>query len=354
MLSALEEIAGQLTRLIEEDPFPRQIQPDYLREAVLAYPLLGGKRLRPALTLWSCGLVGGNPDRAWQAALAIELYHNWTLIHDDIIDNDSLRRSSPTCHVFISEEATKRFGNDRGESNARFGRNMAILAGDILHGWSMQALGQLHHRGGSHELASVLMQRMAGWVTPRLISGESLDIEFERRSDLSSEEVEHMLTLKTGILLQFAAEAGAMVGLNVANPTHPTVTRLGELARTAGLAFQLQDDILGVFGEDKTLGKPVGSDLREGKRTLLIVHALEKASDADKKWLTDILGTPDMSLEQVERARQIILDSGALGAVQCRAAELLSAVSRILSEFSPCHYRDLLEQWVDFLLERRY
>ena len=128
MKSQLEKelalVRGLVEEFLEDDPFPETVRPPALREAVRLYPLRGGKRLRPALTLWSCGAVGGDPVRALNAAAAVEIYHNWTLVHDDIIDCDELRRGKPTCHVELRARGTARFGLD-AERSAKFGTDFA-------------------------------------------------------------------------------------------------------------------------------------------------------------------------------------------------------------------------------------
>ena len=100
----LAAVASVIDELLENDDYPNIVQPEYLREAVRAYPCQGGKRLRPALLIWSCGLFGGNVEQAYNAAAAVEIYHNWTLVHDDIIDNDKVRRGAPTSHCFLRDE----------------------------------------------------------------------------------------------------------------------------------------------------------------------------------------------------------------------------------------------------------
>jgi len=135
----LAAVASVIDELLENDDYPNIVQPEYLREAVRAYPCQGGKRLRPALLIWSCGLFGGNVEQAYNAAAAVEIYHNWTLVHDDIIDNDKVRRGAPTSHCFLRDEGAGRFGLKRDEAE-KFGRDFAILAGDIQQGWAVNML----------------------------------------------------------------------------------------------------------------------------------------------------------------------------------------------------------------------
>ena len=131
--------AERVSKIIGEDDFPGGIKPKFLRAAVLDYPLRGGKHLRSALLSWSCGLFGGDIESARFAAAAVEIYHNWTLVHDDIIDNDILRRNKPSTHVDLANFATAQYDSLKNESE-KFGRDFAILTGDIQQGWAANML----------------------------------------------------------------------------------------------------------------------------------------------------------------------------------------------------------------------
>ena len=353
MLDELAEVSAGIDRLLAQADLPERITPLYLRDGVTAYPLRGGKRLRPALCLWACGLTGGSPDQAWHTALAVELYHNWTLIHDDIIDADDTRRGQPTCHRLLAPHAASA-GVASPEGQAVFGRNMAILAGDILHGWSMHALTQAREDGVPPATVAALVARLAGTVTPLLIGGEALDVEFATRPGVTAEEVERMLCLKTGVLLEFAAQAGALIGTGGSDLDSPTVRRAGDFAAKAGIAFQLQDDILGVFGDEKRLGKPVGADLREGKRTVLLLNALRLADAAGRAEILRWAGNPSIGAREVGRLRAILSECGALDATRGRAKALHGEARSTLNLFPPSHFRDLLGEWLDFLCGRDY
>ncbi len=352
MLKELKRVGERLDVLLATEKLPAQICPEYLMQGVTSYPKRGGKRLRPALTFWFCGLVGGNPDRAARTALGIELYHNWTLIHDDIIDDDDLRRGQPTCHIQM-QDAGQRLGLKNGEDRV-FGRNMAILAGDILHGWAINLISRAYQDGVPLNVVNSLMRRLTGWVTPELIGGEALDVEFETRHEMNADEIENMLLMKTGVLLQFAAEAGVMIGRNVDDIGDPMVKNAAVFAARAGMAFQLQDDILGTFGDEDQLGKPVCSDLREGKHTLLLATARKLCTPAHLQELTGLVGNATLTDTDAERCRTIMIDCGALASVQQRAAGLVREAHEVLDKFPDNQYRGLLRQWVDFLVSRNH
>ena len=176
MKSQLEKelalVRGLVEEFLEDDPFPETVRPPALREAVRLYPLRGGKRLRPALTLWSCGAVGGDPVRALNAAAAVEIYHNWTLVHDDIIDCDELRRGKPTCHVELRKAGTEQFQLNADRAR-KYGEDFAILAGDLQQSWAMDVLIRSTDRGVSPETALSMARRMESFLGRELISGEA-------------------------------------------------------------------------------------------------------------------------------------------------------------------------------------
>lgn len=350
-VNALQDVSARMQTLLQEEKLPSVVRPDYLAAAVTAYPERGGKRLRPALTMWFCGAAGGEPGQAVHVGLAVELYHNWTLIHDDIIDDDSLRRGGETCHVMLADADLARSIRNP-EVRRRFGRDMAILAGDILHAWSINLVGRAVADGVAPEVVTALLGRLTGWVTPELISGEALDVEYAYRTDLGVEEVETMLLMKTGILLQFAAEAGVMIARQSAALDHPMVRQASTFAARAGLAFQLQDDVLGIFGDQERLGKPVCSDLIEGKRTVLLLKALEAANATQKKRLGQLLNQTELTPADVADARDILQKTGARDWTRKRAAELVEDARSALQAFDDNRYKNLLLDWLDFVINR--
>lgn len=351
MRDELRAVRQLVDAVLEADRFPACIQPDFLREAVLAYPQRPGKSLRPALLIWCCELVEGNRRLCPNAAAAVELYHNWTLIHDDIIDRDDTRRGGPACHRLVEQTCGLSFADSA--TAAEFARNQAMLAGDILHGWSMNLLVRTTEDGLAADVAAALVAHMSGLVTPLLVSGEALDVQFEQSRDVSPERVLAMLRLKTAILLRFAAEAGTVIGLGIANFANETVQNAGHFAEAAGLAFQLQDDILGLFGDEDRLKKPVASDVRAGKPTLLYLDALARASTDDAQVLHAALGKPDLGGTEVGAIRTIVRDCGALDHVKALAAEHISRARETLHSFPHSTARDRLEAWTSRLVERQ-
>jgi geranylgeranyl diphosphate synthase type I len=350
MKDALKQLSAEINSLIAGDSFPEQIQPPFLRDAVRDYPMRGGKRLRPAIAVWSCGLFGGDVRRAYPAAAAIEIFHNWTLVHDDIIDDDDVRRGRPTTHCSLAAHAEKNHNCD----SAGFGRNFAILAGDLQQAWAADMLLKSVDRGVSPELTLALARRLYEQAAREVISGEALDVEQSVRElkTISSAEVERMLCLKTSSLLNFAAKAGAAIALDDPDFARPEIAAIGEFAAHAGIAFQLRDDWLGIFGDFETFGKGIGSDLSARKATVLLLKTLELLPEKQAEELYQMLGREHYTGEELEKVRSFMRDSGAERFVVERAARLTADAREILANCPDNSFRVLLDQLLAFLVER--
>ena len=345
----LASVAADVQAILTDDKLVAGL-PDFLSMGVQAYPERGGKALRPALTHWSCGLFGGDPRSVRRIAAAIELFHTWTLVHDDIIDQDDTRRGQPSVHALVDAWSCELRKPIAPERAAHFGASMAILAGDIQQAWSSALVLEAIGDGVSPEVAVAIVQRLHRVVTPGLIAGEAWDVEFELRPPeaVSAEEIHSMMAAKTGLLLRFAAEAGAMAALNCADSADPRIVRLADAVADAGLAFQLHDDLLGMFADEKALGKPIGSDLRQGKRTLLFAHALE-TSDT----LLSYIGRDVSDAEFAEVCCEL-RNCGAVDAIETEAAALLASAESALAEMPANDYRELLREWIRYVGARRH
>jgi len=214
--------------------------------APMAYLLaLPGKRIRPTLTLMACELFGADPRNALDQALAIELFHNFTLMHDDIMDAASLRRGRPTVH-------------------AQWNVNTAILSGDAMLVMAYSVLGSDPY------ILSVFNQHAL-----EVCAGQQLDMEFEQRAEVGLAEYREMIRLKTAVLLSAALRIGAIK----AGATEADQQRIAAFGEGMGLAFQLRDDLLDAFGDPAVTGKEQGGDLRNGKKTWLLIRGLEVERD---------------------------------------------------------------------------
>ena len=348
MHAQLEAIRAEIKELLRHDPFRQLLAPEYLRRAVFAYPDRGGKMLRPALLLGSCGVFKQNTRPALPVAAAVEIFHIWTLVHDDIIDDDDCRRGGPSVHCLVRDLLQ----DPGGPVAARFGVNLAILAGDVQQAWSNRLI--LNATEVPAEIRLSLLERLNGLVNPLLISGEAMDVEFELRpfAAISPGEMETMLRRKTAVLLRFAAESGAMIGLNTGDCEEPRVKLLGDFAEAAGLAFQLRDDVLGMFGDEAELGKPVGSDLRQGKRNYLFTVARKRLSGKELAVFEETHGNPQLTGEQCRAVAEMLRDCGALAATEAKAAEYLETALARLAELPANDYTGLVRDWAMFVCHR--
>lgn len=354
MLEELCVIREKIDNIIKNDDFPTTVRPDFLREAVLDYPCRGGKRLRPALLIWSCGLLGGNTEKALLPAAAVEIYHNWTLVHDDIIDNDDFRRGVPTTHKLLESKALSLFGR-AGEDFRKFGSDFAILAGDIMQGWAINMLLKSEQESVPANVVLSLAREMQTLVNRELISGEALDVEFSYKTidSISSSDVLEMIRLKTGVLLSFCAGAGAAIALETPDMNNEKIKSLSNFASLAGIAFQLRDDWLGVFGDEEKFGKPAGSDLREKKPTLLLMKALENLSATERTELIECIGPENFSPSVLEKARKLIISSGASEIVEKMASAYTEDAAKILSQFPDNKYRGYLFDFLNYMTGRK-
>lgn len=352
-LSARERL---VTDYFRQPRFREWFKPLDLREAVFAYLDRGAKRLRPAVLLWACGAVGGDENAALPAAAGVELFHTWTLVHDDLIDNDDLRRGGPTVHKLAEQFATANLGYDAQRAK-EYGRDIAVLTGDSQHGWTISLFCECaRDRGIDPKVVLDIIYHLESYVVNTLIEGETLDVQYSRTpiEALTRDDIVFMLWMKTGVLYEFAARAGAMIGLNNSDENHPYVLALSRFASQCGTAFQLQDDILGLMGKEAQLGKPIGSDVREGKKTTIVFFALQSASPEQRKFLLSVLGNRDASDEDVQKATEMMVS---LGAVQQTADLALEHIHRALPELDALPdtpYRSLLTSWAHLMIEREF
>jgi len=256
----------QLVQLFEERfikslPFPAQ--PHSLYEPCEYLLKLGGKRIRPVLCLMGNELFGEINEDAWHAAAAVELFHNFTLIHDDIMDKAPLRRGHPTLH-------------------AKYGLTAGILCGDIMSIYAYDHLANI-----KHHLPQVL--QLFNKTGIEVCEGQQWDMDFESRNDVRIDEYMHMITLKTSVLLACSLKMGALLG----GATEGNANKLYAFGKNLGIAFQLQDDYLDAYGETEKLGKQNGGDIKANKKTYLFLKALENANEKQKKEIEALLHKDD-------------------------------------------------------------
>ncbi|MFV1981799.1 MAG: polyprenyl synthetase family protein [Rhodothermia bacterium] len=254
-----------------------------LYEAVTYVMESGGKRLRPLLVLTAAEAFGAERHAAMPAALAVEVFHNFTLVHDDIMDQSESRRGRQTVHV-------------------RWNVPIGILAGDFLLAMSFDLLTRL-----DESVMAVALARFDRMVV-RLCEGQSLDTEFESRQTVSSEEYLDMVSRKTGALLEVSLALGGLV----AGVSEPDLSLMEVVGRHAGCAFQIQDDLLDLTADPEDWGKPLGGDLVSGKKSYLTVKALERERRTGKSWFSARLLAGGVSSAEVPEARVRLEEMGVL------------------------------------------
>jgi len=306
----------------------------------------GGKRLRPALVYYTYRACGGTADgEVLPLSLATELLHTYLLLHDDIMDHAEVRRGLTTAHALFRDahRAHGLYGDP-----ADFGRSVAILLGDLAQSWAVElATGVAAGGDGSRELA-----RCFAAMCQEVIGGQYLELLVAQRRAASEEELLRILRLKSG---RYTAERPIQLGALLAGAPPEVLAGLSLYGTAVGEAFQLQDDLLGMFGDPHTVGKPVDADLKEGKFTFLIHHALARATPGQRLALEAALGNPDATAAQTAAALRVLAETGAQAAVTAMIGERLRAARIALADLAPDLKTDgrlFLEGLIDFLRER--
>ncbi len=354
-INELTAIAEQTVKHLIQDKYLDRFEPSDMKEAASLYIKSGGKRLRPAILLWSCGAVGGNINRALPAAAAVEIFHTWTLVHDDIIDRDDRRRGNSTVHELFTKNANKSMPNISEDDRAHYGSSVAILAGDVQHGWGISLMSELAEENGVDPLLTLhLIDKLDNEVLNLLVEGELLDIQFSHipLEEITTDDIENMLWKKTGALYKFCAEAGSLIGINKKELDNEYVKALASFSSLCGIAFQLQDDLLGVIGDPKKLGKPVGSDIYEGKRTTIVKYAYEAANEAEKTLINSVLGDGQARKEDIENVIKILGDRGGIEKTKARSQYYIDKAVAELDKIPDSDYKDLLMSWAEFMISR--
>jgi len=286
-----DELLNKVNQFLEQLPYDRK--PASLYEPIQYVLSLGGKRIRPVLTLLAYNLFKDDPERVLMPAIGLETYHNFTLLHDDLMDNADMRRGHETVH-------------------RKWDANTAILSGDSMLVLAYQRVAQCDNR----HLRDVL--DLFTQTTLEIDEGQQYDMDFETRDDVTEAEYIEMIRLKTSVLLACATKMGAILADASADDTR----NLYKFGEQLGLAFQLQDDLLDVYGDPKVFGKAIGGDITSNKKTYMLINALERADSRQRQELT-------RWIEATEFDRQ----------------EKIAAVTRLYDEIG---IRQLCEQKINF------
>jgi len=278
-MKSLATYSAYLETALQQDHFPGQ--PANLYDPLRYFLKLGGKRMRPMLSLMACKLAGSPMEKALPVALAVEYFHNFSLIHDDIMDAAPLRRGQATVHE-------------------KWNTNIAILSGDVL-------LVKAYDYLASYDAETFLqLFKVFNQTAVEVCEGQQMDMDFEQRSEVNESEYLEMIRLKTSVLLGCALQMGGIVG----GAVQKDAQLLYEFGEQLGLAFQIQDDLLDLYGESAQVGKQIGGDVLANKKTLLSISAKRAASQNQLAALQEIENTSD-PLIKVERTQKLYTELGA-------------------------------------------
>ena len=302
-----------------------QDAPKTLFDATRHLPLGGGKRLRPFLVMLACESVGSASEHTLPFGAALELMHNFTLVHDDIMDKSQLRRNLPSVHM-------------------KYGEPTAILAGDFLFARSFQAMHDVPiDCSRFKQLESELIQCIMN-----ICEGQQLDIEFEQRKLITEGEYIDMIKRKTAVLFRLAARGGAIIGKGSGTEIE-ALTRYG---LDLGLSFQIWDDYLDLSSDEETLGKDIGNDIRNGKKTLIAVNALHNASGFQKTILDKVFGNHTASEDEVKHVFSVFKDIGSIDYAKQTAISYNANAIRALSILQETPAKHLLIDLAKYAIQR--
>ncbi len=300
-------------------PFPEQ--PVTIYDPCRYLLGLGGKRVRPVVCLMANELFTEINEDAWHAATGVELFHNFTLIHDDIMDKAPLRRGQPTIH-------------------AKYGLTAGILCGDIMGIYAYHSLANINQ-----SLQQVM--QLFNKTAIEVCEGQQLDMDFETRDDVTLEEYIKMITLKTSVLLACSLKMGAIVGGGLGD----NANKLYEFGKNMGIAFQLQDDYLDAYGEPEKVGKQTGGDILANKKTFLLVKALQNA-DTKQRAAIELLLNND-SENKVSEMLELFTATGADAACRDAVAHYSEMAFQCLEEVAiPSKRKQPLLELASYLLMR--
>ncbi len=317
-------------------------------EYIKTFALSGGKRLRSTLMYYGYVAAGGqDKEKMIKAALSVELIHIFLLIHDDIIDRDALRHGVETVHVRYGKLGKKLFPHIEGD---HFGNSIALIMGDMVHALGNQVLFE-----SPFDPALILkaLSKLQSIVALTVI-GQTKDVYIEYAKQATEGEILRMYEYKTA---RYTVEGPLHLGVILAGGDTSLLEGLSRYAIPLGIAFQIQDDILGIFGSEEKLGKPVDSDIVEGKWTMLVASAMQTLNPEEKKEFSIILNKGiALTPEDADRFRALVRQSGALTYAQTKAKQCISEGRQAVLELKgiDAEARSFLIGVADFMMQREY
>lgn len=299
--------------------------PPKLYEAARHLPNSGGKRIRPILAITCCESVNGNVENVLPFAAAVELLHNFTLVHDDIMDKSKTRRSHPTVHTI-------------------FGEPSAILAGDLLFAKAFEAMLDI-------PLEPKIYQRLNADLIQCVIhicEGQQLDIGFEHQKNIEEKQYLDMIKNKTAVLFGLATKGGSLIG----GGTPQEITSLYNYGINLGLSFQIWDDYLDISSSQEKLGKDIGNDIRNGKKTLIAVHSLKHAQNHQHDILNTYFGNRNATEEDIKKVFKVFIETKSVDYAKQVAINYNNKAKEELEILPESAAKQFLQELADYAMKR--
>ena len=324
-MKTADEILSMVNEFLANLPYERK--PKSLYEPIRYVLSMGGKRIRPTLMLLSYNLFKDNPEKILMNAVALETYHNYTLLHDDLMDNADLRRGHETVHK-------------------KWDANTAILSGDSMLVLAYERMAQCDEK----HLAKVL--KLFTTTALEIGEGQQFDMEFENRNDVKEEEYIEMIRLKTSVLLACALKMGAIL----ADASDEDAENLYKFGEQIGLAFQLQDDYLDVYGDTKVFGKEIGGDITSNKKTYMLINAFNLANEAQRAELQKWVDAKDFDRkEKVAAVTRLYNEIGIDKMAQDKIAYYFEQSKKYLDAVNvPAERKEELAKYAQKMMKRQY
>ncbi len=324
-MKTADEILSMVNEFLANLPYERK--PKSLYEPIRYVLSMGGKRIRPTLMLLGYNLFKDNPEKILMNAVALETYHNYTLLHDDLMDNADLRRGHETVHK-------------------KWDANTAILSGDSMLVLAYERMAQCDEK----HLAKVL--KLFTTTALEIGEGQQFDMEFENRNDVREEEYIEMIRLKTSVLLACALKMGAIL----ADASDEDAENLYKFGEQIGLAFQLQDDYLDVYGDTKVFGKEIGGDITSNKKTYMLINAFNLANDTQRAELQKWVDAKDFDrAEKVAAVTRLYNEIGIDKLAQDKIAYYFEQSKKYLDAVNvPAERKEELAKYAQKMMKRQY
>lgn len=324
-MKTADEILSMVNEFLANLPYERK--PKSLYEPIRYVLSMGGKRIRPTLMLLGYNLFKDNPEKILMNAVALETYHNYTLLHDDLMDNADLRRGHETVHK-------------------KWDANTAILSGDSMLVLAYERMAQCDEK----HLAKVL--KLFTTTALEIGEGQQFDMEFETRNDVKEEEYIEMIRLKTSVLLACALKMGAIL----ADASDEDAENLYKFGEQIGLAFQLQDDYLDVYGDTKVFGKEIGGDITSNKKTYMLINAFNLANDTQRAELQKWVDAKDFDrAEKVAAVTRLYNEIGIDKLAQDKIAYYFEQSKKYLDAVNvPAERKEELAKYAQKMMKRQY